>query len=177
MSLLDLLKNLTGRTYLPKVAAQHVAAPYQASGADASYSHNSGYICLPISYTETLSLSGGDNTSVAVIRLHKPVTAKVVNYTNQRHGQLPEVYETVPGVYEYDQKNMVVLNSSRSVASPQFGAFETHGASFAASGQTTMMFTNDEHFAEKTERIPQASYDATPCADVPELKDYPRRAL
>jgi hypothetical protein len=176
MSLLNLLKNLTGRTYLPKVAAQHVAAPYEASGADASYSHTSGLICLPISYTESISLSQNDD-SVAVIRLHKPATVKVVNYTNQRHGQLPEVYETVPGVYEYTQKGAVVLNSSRTVSSPQFGAFETHGASFGASGQTTMMFTTTEHFAEKSERIPQASYDATPCADVPEIKDYPRRAL
>lgn len=219
MSFLGYLKNLTSRKYTPKVAKQHVAAMYQISGADASYSHSSGICALPVSYLENYlgtgsgyykiedspgvySCSGLESvppsgavagpfpspaecadaeidktTSVAVVRLHRPITTKNISYKNQRHGMLPEVYETVPGIYDYTDQNAVVLGSARTVQSPQFGAFESHGASFFAAGATEIIYTKTEHFADKAERIPQASYDGTPCEDVPTVNEYPRRSI
>ena len=116
-----------------------------------------------------------DTTSVFPVRVHRAITTKVVEFVNSRHGHLPEVYETSPGVYEYEDRKFLVMGSSRVMTSPQFGAFESHGATFATAGQTTIVYTDNEHYAEKSDRILQASYDATPCADVPKVKDYPRR--
>jgi hypothetical protein len=116
-------------------------------------------------------------TSISVVRLHRPVTSKRISYVNQRHGLLPEVYETTPGLYEYPDQSAVVMSSDRTMQSPQFGAFESHGAAFAATGETEIIYTKSEHFAEKTERIPQAGYDGTPCADVPTVNEYPRRNI
>jgi hypothetical protein len=178
MGLLDILRSYTDRKYLPKVAPSHVAAPYTSSGAKASYSHTSGLIYLPISHIESDLASQPDPTSVVVIKLHKPVTTKNISYSNERHGRLPEVYEPSPDVYENPDKGTATLGTVRSVDSPAFGAFETHGAAFAASGSTAMVFTTSEHFSAKDkEKIPQASYDGTQCADVPTLKDYPRRVV
>lgn len=178
MGLIDILKNYTGRKYLPKVAPSHVSAPYSSSGAVASYSHTSGLIYLPISHIESELASQPDPTSVVIIKLHKPVTVKTVRYSNERHGRLPEVYEPAPDIYENPDKSTATLSTSRSVESPSFGAFETHGASFSASGATDMVFTTSEHFSKKdSEKIPQASYDGTDCADVPSVKDYPRRII
>jgi len=178
MGLLDILKNYTGRKYLPKVAPSHVASPYSASGAKASYSHQSGLIYLPISHIESELASQPSPTSAVIIRLHKPITTKSVSYASERHGTLPEVYEQEPGKYENEAKGTATLSVSRSVDSPSFGAFETHGASFGVSGVTSMVFTDDAHYATKdTEKLPQASYDGTACADVPSVKDYPRRLI
>ncbi len=178
MGLIDILKAYTGRKYLPKVAPSHVASPYSTSGAKASYSHSSGLIYLPISYIESELASQPDPTSAVIVRLHKPITMKSISYMNERHGNLPEVYEQKPGEYENHDSGTATLSISRSVDSPSFGAFETHGASFGVSGVTSMVFTDDAHFATKDkEKLPQASYDGTACADIPSVKDYPRRAI
>jgi hypothetical protein len=183
MGLIDLFKQLTNRSYLPKVSRQHTIAPYEEAGAGASYSHQSGYIVLPISYVEGTSLpSSEEHTSVAVIRLHRPITTKTVSYTNQRHGLLPEVHEPIPGQYLRSQDSAVVMGTSRTVAAPQFGSLESHGAAWSASGSTNFVFTTDEHFANKaTEKLVQNSYDGTDTSLIPTVggtvNTYPRREI
>lgn len=177
MGLLNLFKSITGRGYLPKVSANHVVAPYEASGVQATYSHISGYITLPISYTEGNAYSTSTQ-SVAVIRLHKPISVKVINYANQRHGLPPEVLEPLPGQYVRATDNSVVLSTDRTVSSPEFGAQETHGAAFGVSGQTTLVYQTQESYAVRNgEKTPQASYDATEASAVPSITNYPLRAI
>lgn len=172
MGLLSLFKSITGRTYLPKVSPNHVVAPYEASGVQSNYSHSSGYLTLPISYTEGNTYSASTQ-SVAIIRLHKPMTVKVINYNNQRHGLLPEVREPLPGQYLRTTDNSVVLSTDRSVSSPEFGAQETHGAAFGVSGQTTIVYKDQESYAVKiSEKTPQASYDGTETASIPSITEY-----
>lgn len=177
MGLLDLFRQITGRGYLPRVAAQHVAAPYEKAGASASYSHVSGYITLPVSYTEGNSYSS-DTTSVVAVRVHKPITTKTLSYDNQRHGLLPEVLEPQPGQYLRPQDSSVVVGSSRNVSAPEFGALESHGAAWNASGNTSIVFLDQEPFSVKAgEKVPQNSYDGTDATLVPSLSQYPRRTI
>lgn len=220
MGLLDLFKQLTGRKYLPKVRVDHVVAPYEESGANASYSHKSGYIVLPISYVEETSGTGAGyykvpvtqpdgstrlecsyqsarpasavsgpfasadacaagQTSVAIVRLHRPVTSKTVAYTNQRHGLLPEVHEPDPSQsYLRTQDSSVVLGVDRTVAAPEFGAMESHGAAWSVNGSTSIVFTTEEPIAKKSnEKVPRNSYDGTEDASVPKLSDFQRSAV
>lgn len=177
MGLLSLFKQITGRGYLPKVSPNHVVAPYEASGVQANYSHRSGYITLPISYTEGNAYSNSTE-SVAVIRLHKPMSVKVINYANQRHGLPPEVLEPLPGQYVRTTDNSVVLSTDRTVSSPEFGAQETHGAAFGVSGQTTIVYKTQESYAvRQSEKTPQASYDATEKDSIPSITNYPLREI
>lgn len=183
MGLIDLFKQLTSRTYLPKVSQQHTIAPYEQAGANATYSHQSGYIALPISYVEGTSLSTSEeHVSVAVIRLHRPITTKSVAYKNERHGLLPEVFEPIPGQYLRSQDAAVVMGSTRSVNAPQFGGLESHGAAWSASGSTSFVYTSDEHYANKaTEKVVTNSYDGTDASLIPSVggtnNTYPRRVI
>lgn len=177
MGLLSLFRSITGRTYLPKVSADHVVAPYEASGVQANYSHSSGYMVLPISYTEGNAYSSSTQ-SAAIIRLHKPITTKVLSYQNQRHGLPPEVLEPKPNEYVRPSDMSVVISTDRNVASPQFGAQETHGAAFGVSGQTTLVYQTQEPYSVRTlEKTPKASYDATEKEAVPSITSYPLREI
>jgi hypothetical protein len=132
---------------------------------------------LPISYTEGNAYSTSTQ-SIATIRLHKPITTKVLSYQNQRHGLPPEVLEPMPNQYVRPSDMSVVISSDRNVSSPQFGAQETHGAAFGASGQTTLVYQTQEPYAVRaTEKTPQSSYDATEAAAVPSITSYPLRAI
>jgi hypothetical protein len=221
MGLLDLFKQLTGRKYLPKVSVDHVVAPYEESGTNASYSHKSGYIVLPISYVEETSGGNGAGyykvpvaqpdgstriecsyqsarpasatagpfassqacqagaTSVAIVRLHRPVTTKTLAYSNQRHGLLPKVHEPDPNQsYLRTQDSSVVLGIERNVSAPEFGAMESHGAAWGVNGSTSLVYTTEEPIAGKVnEKVPRNSYDGTEDASVPKLSDYERSTL
>jgi hypothetical protein len=178
MGLLDLLRQVTQRVYLPSVAKEHVVAPYEKAEATASYSHTSGYIVLPVAYMESGSSgsgSGAKETSVA-IRLHQPITVKSVKHTGSRHGLLPEVFEPKPGQYVRDDKS-VVLDVARSISAPEFGAGEHHGAAFAVAGSTTIVLGGDLPPAMLTDPIPKNLYDGTVTPVPVTMADYTRREV
>lgn len=176
MGVLGLFRSMFGRSYLPKVSSAHVAAPYEGAGVTATYTYSSGLVTLPISYVENPAGYAIPSDAVAVIRLHQPITTKTTSYANQRHGLPPETFERQQDVNLANRT--VCLSSSRSVDAPTFGAQESHGAAFAASGQTVQVWMDSAHYMTDTlDKPPQNGYDGTDPSLLPSMNDYPRKLI
>lgn len=176
MGVLGLFRSMFGRTYLPRVSSAHVVAPYEGAGVTATYTYSSGIITLPISYVENPTGYAVPTDAVAIVKLHQPMTTKTTSYANQRHGLPPETIERMQDVNLSNRT--VCLNSQRTVDAPSFGALESHGAAFSASGQTTQVWMDRAHYMTDTiDQAPQNSYDGTPVSDLPKMNDYPRKLI
>jgi len=155
-----------------------VLQPDGSTRIECSYQSSRPASAIAGPYASSQACAGGE-TSVAIVRLHRAVTTKTLNYNNQRHGLLPEVHEPDPNQsYLRTQDSSVVLGVERNVSAPEFGAMESHGAAWSVSGSTSMVYATEEPIANKTsEKVPRNSYDGTEDSSVPKLSDFQRSKL